>query len=388
MQAICHAGVRSVECRPTEQIRSAAACDICRAARLISVAQSARLLVCILACRQGYGPAALERPGPGTGDSPPMQTGSSHLLLTTGVATRRFAAARPPGTVGCVPLLAEYASTWLQSIEGLVRPRTLVDYTGRLERHVLPRLGEHRLDEIGIDEILALIGDLRRRGYAGSTICAVLMPLSRLFAHAVRRNLIEVNPISKLDRNERPRVSRKERPVLNRDEIGRLLEAAPPLERTLLATAIFTGLRQGELLGLRWKDIDFDNQVIRVRSALDRRRRHVPPKTQHALRDVVLMPALAQALGTSRRGPSSQPSGRRESETFAGTTSATPSPASSSPAAPTSPSSPANSATARARSPSASTHTSSTAKNRRSGRGRCCNRCSAASSEFADGLAA
>jgi integrase len=229
-----------------------------------------------------------------------MQTGSSHLLLTTGVATRRFAAARPPGTVGCVPLLAEYASTWLQSIEGLVRPRTLVDYTGRLERHVLPRLGEHRLDEIGIDEILALIGDLRRRGYAGSTICAVLMPLSRLFAHAVRRNLIEVNPISKLDRNERPRVSRKERPVLNRDEIGRLLEAAPPLERTLLATAIFTGLRQGELLGLRWKDIDFDNQVIRVRSALDRRRRHVPPKTQHALRDVVLMPALAQALQQHR----------------------------------------------------------------------------------------
>jgi integrase len=68
----------------------------------------------------------------------------------------------------------------------------------------------------------------------------------------------------------------------------------------MLATAVLTGLRQGELLGLHWRDIDFDNGVIRVRSALDRRRREVPPKTQHALRDVVLMPALAQLLQQHR----------------------------------------------------------------------------------------
>jgi integrase len=157
-------------------------------------------------------------------------------------------------------------------------------------------LGRHRLDQIGVDDILALIADLRRRGYAGSTINSILIPLSRPFNHAVRRDLIEVNPISKLDRSERPRVSRAERPVLNRDEISRLLAAAQPRYRTLLATAILTGLRQGELLGLHWRDVDFDDQVIRVRSALDRQKRETPPKTHHALRDVVLMPTLAEAL--------------------------------------------------------------------------------------------
>ena len=123
-----------------------------------------------------------------------------------------------------------------------------------------------------------------------------LTPLSRLFAHAVRRGLIEANPVSKLDRSERPRVSRQERPVLNPEEIGRLLEAAPPPFRTLLATAILSGLRQGELLGLHWRDIDFDHELIHVRTALDRKRRDVPPKTERAVRDVVLMPALAEAL--------------------------------------------------------------------------------------------
>ena len=181
-------------------------------------------------------------------------------------------------------------------LEGLVQPSTVEAYAGRLQRHVLPRLGERRLDEIDVDDILALISDLRKQGYSGTTIVATLTPLSRLFKHAVRRGLIEVNPVSKLDRSERPRVSRQERPVLNPEEIGRLLEAAAPRFRTLLATAILSGIRQGELLGLHWRDVDFDNQLIHVRTALDRKRRDVPPKTQRAVRDVILMPALAQAL--------------------------------------------------------------------------------------------
>jgi integrase len=229
-----------------------------------------------------------------------MQTGSSHLHLSTGVSTCTFgslssaecaAAASAP-----VPLLTQYVAIWLESIEGLVRRGTVVAYARRLERHVLPRLGDRRLDQIDVDDVTKLIADLRRRGYAGSTISCVLVPLSRLLGHAVRRGLIEANPIRKLDRTERPHIERREQPVLNRDEIGRLLAAAPPAHRTLLATAILSGLRQSELLGLHWRDIDFAREVIHVRRALDRQRREAPPKTPHAVRDVVLMPALAQAL--------------------------------------------------------------------------------------------
>ena len=200
-----------------------------------------------------------------------------------------------------MPTLTQYAATWLDGLEGLVLPSTIEAYAGRLERHVFPSLGERRLDEIGIDDVLALISDLRKRGYSGTTIATTLTPLSRLFAHAVRRDLIEVNPVSKLDRSERPRVSRQERPVLNPGEIGRLLDAAPPRFRTLLATAILSGLRQGELLGLHWRDLDFDNELIHVRTALNRKRQDVPPKTERAVRDVILMPALAQALRQHQR---------------------------------------------------------------------------------------
>lgn len=236
-----------------------------------------------------------------------MRATSSQLVLTAGVATRSFdvVTSSSIGVAGHapahVPTLAQYAGSWLEGLDGMVRPSTLEAYQGRLERHVLPQLGGRRLDEIGIDEILTLISDLRKRGYTDSTIATTFIALSRLFAHAVRREVIEVNPISKLDRSERPRVGRQERPVLNGEEIGRLLGAAPRRYRALLATAVLSGLRQGELLGLHWRDVDFEKEVIRVRSALDRRQRDVEPKTPTALRDVVLMPALSQVLQQHKR---------------------------------------------------------------------------------------
>jgi integrase len=232
-----------------------------------------------------------------------MQSASSQLHLATGVSTCRFdfATRSSPTTAAPVPLLGHYAAVWLEGLEGLVLPSTVEAYAGRRQRHVLPRLADRRLDEIEVDDVLTLISDLRKQGYSGTTIAVTLTPLSRLLTHAVRRGLIEANPVSKLDRSERPRVSRQERPVLNPAEIGRLLEAAPPRFRTLLATAVLSGLRQGELLGLHWRDVDFDHELIHVRTALDRKRRDVPPKTERAVRDVILMPGLAEALRQHKR---------------------------------------------------------------------------------------
>jgi integrase len=66
--------------------------------------------------------------------------------------------------------------------------------------------------------------------------------------------------------------------------------------RPLLATAVFSGLRLGELLGRTWADLDFEAGLIRVREQLDRRGQRVEPKTPQAVRDVVLMPSLAAVL--------------------------------------------------------------------------------------------
>jgi integrase len=236
-----------------------------------------------------------------------MRAESSQLVLGTGVSTRglEFATTTIAGAddrpAPPVPLLAEYAATWQESIRGLVRPRTYEGYTYRLERHILPRFGQRPLDEIGVDDILAMIGELREGGYSAWSIRSILTPLSRLFSHAVRRDVIAVSPISKLDRTERPSVWKREQRILNSEEIGRLLDATRPRYRPLIASAILTGLRQSELLGLRWRDIDFDDQLIRVRSAVDRHGNDVPPKTEHAVREVILIPALAEILLDHRR---------------------------------------------------------------------------------------
>src|SRR3954452_6675960 len=119
-----------------------------------------------------------------------MRSASSHLVLTTGVSTLGYEAPTANATAhsqASVPLLAQYVISWIEGLEGLVLPSTVEAYAGRLQRHVLPLLGKRRLDEIGVDDILALISDLRKRGYSGTTVAVTLTPLSRLFTHSVRR---------------------------------------------------------------------------------------------------------------------------------------------------------------------------------------------------------
>jgi integrase len=86
----------------------------------------------------------------------------------------------------------------------------------------------------------------------------------------VRRGLVPVNPVTQLERSERPRVGRKRQPVLETAETERLINAALPSHRLVIATAVLSGLRPTELLGLRWENIDFANGYIKVRHQLGR----------------------------------------------------------------------------------------------------------------------
>jgi integrase len=79
-----------------------------------------------------------------------------------------------------------------------------------------------------------------------------------------------------------------------------MLQAATPANRNVLATAVFTGLRQSELLGLSWADVDLEAGVLRVRRQLDRGGGYSEPKTWRAKRDVVLMPSLVTLLRAHR----------------------------------------------------------------------------------------
>src|SRR5215211_9093066 len=118
---------------------------------------------------------------------------------------------------------------------------------------------------------------MRAGGSSEGTARKAVSLLQVILNRAVRRGAIAQNPVRRLERGERPVPERCEMRVLTREEIERLLTHTPDYYRTLIATALFTGLRIGELLGLVWSDLDFDAGLIRVRKQLDPGRRGQPP---------------------------------------------------------------------------------------------------------------
>jgi integrase len=94
--------------------------------------------------------------------------------------------------------------------------------------------------------------------------------------------------------------------VLGREEVARLLDCCPPAGRLQVETALYTGLRISELLGLAWADVDLAAGLIRVRAQLSRAHREeparrVPPKTPASVREIPLLPQLADRLVAHRR---------------------------------------------------------------------------------------
>ena len=203
---------------------------------------------------------------------------------------------------------AEVAGTWLAA-QTQLRPRTRASYESLLRVHVLPRVGRLRIAEITEDDIAFVIAEMQHGGSKAWTIRTALTPLGRVLSYAARRGLIGSNPMRRLERGERPSPGRREMRILQREEINALLDATDSRYRPLLATAAFTGMRLGELLGLAWQDADLNGGVIHVRKQLDRDGERVDPKTPQAIRDVVLMPALARLLRQHRlASPHSRPS--------------------------------------------------------------------------------
>jgi len=196
----------------------------------------------------------------------------------------------------------EFASAWLLAQTHL-RPGTRAKYEYAIRRWIKPTMGRLRVQELTEEHVLGLITAMRRptkqkpEGLAPWTIHGVLIPLGRILRHAARRGLIPSSPMSRLERGERPSIVQAERRILTTMEVTRLIAATIDTYRPAVTTAAYTGLRLGELLGLRWRDIDFDGNFVRMRGQIDRRtRERVPTKTPKAVRDVPMIRQLRTVL--------------------------------------------------------------------------------------------
>lgn len=151
----------------------------------------------------------------------------------------------------------------------------------------------------------ALIDDLREARRSEHTIASALGTLQSVMRFAVRNGWVPDSPVDKLEHDERPHPTPRTQRVLGRNEIARLLEACLPAYRALIATAVYTGMRNSELLGLVWDDVDLDGGAIHLRVQLSRGHRGRPaervrPKTRTGARQIPLAPQLAAVLRAHR----------------------------------------------------------------------------------------
>jgi integrase len=146
------------------------------------------------------------------------------------------------------------------------------------------------------EDVARFNASLRRRGISASTRAKHLRVLGACLQSAVRHGYAARNPVRDLPSAEKPRPERKEAAYFQNDEIPRLFAELPdgPI-RTVFLVALKTGMRQGELLALRWDDIDLVDAVIRVRRSFTDGALSSPKN--HERRDVDLTGDLVELLG-------------------------------------------------------------------------------------------
>jgi len=229
-------------------------------------------------------------------------------------ARKKLIAALEVGQVPASPRLRfdTVAARWSERFEAMVaagerHPRTYEAHRFHLDHDLLPRLGSRRIASLGVEDVAELITDLRAAGRSAKTTANALGTLQSVLRFARRRGWILNDPVELLEPEERPRPPRRPRGrVLGQAEIERLLDACPSRGRILVETALFSGLRISELLGLTWADIDFAAGLVRVRAQLSRPHRDEParrvaPKTPASIREVPLVPQLSDRLAAHHR---------------------------------------------------------------------------------------
>ncbi len=175
----------------------------------------------------------------------------------------------------------------------MLQASTLYGYEHSLDLRVLPALGAARISAIARTDLQDFAERMLAEGLDASTIRNTLMPLRAILGRAMKRGEIAVNPTTALDL---PAVRGRRDRIVAPAEAAELLNALPEYDRALWATALYTGLRRGELLALSWTDIDLAGGVIRVERSYDPRSGQTVPPSHAGTRRIPILAALRDFL--------------------------------------------------------------------------------------------
>ena len=206
--------------------------------------------------------------------------------------------------------VTQFAERWLRDwADGNVSNKTYTRYEQLLRKHVSARIGSMPIQKIRATHLQALYAGLQRdgmgnKGLNARTVLHVHRVIHRMLRHAAQWGTVNQNAALLVDA---PSVKGREIELLTPLQVQTALQTMRG--RTLypiVNLALATGMRRGELLALRWQDVDLDGAKLRVERSLEQTKRgglvFKAPKTRHGRRTITLPSSAVTELRTHRKG--------------------------------------------------------------------------------------
>jgi integrase len=204
--------------------------------------------------------------------------------------------------------LGDYLDRWLEDVRDTVRPRTFERYEQIARKHIVPMLGANKLKDVTSNHVRGLYKE-KRRSLTPRTVQYIHVTLHKALKQAVNDCLIPRNATEAV---KPPQVRREEIKPLTPEQIKILLNKARGDRLECLYTVAATcGLRQGELLGLKWEDVDLDAGALQVRRSLSNGT-FITPKTAKSRRSITLSRRVTDALVSHRERQLGEGNGEQE----------------------------------------------------------------------------
>jgi integrase len=199
--------------------------------------------------------------------------------------------------------VATFIESWINDWAGVnLSAKTVERYRELLRKHVAARTGAIPLQKLQASDLLKVYAAMAKAGLADRTRLHVHRVVHRMLGHAAKWGKVTRNVATLVDA---PRVDEDEMEILTADEIGKVLQSLRGRSLFPIASlAVATGMRRGELLALRWQDVDVDGSKLRVERSLEQTKQGLSfkaPKTRHGRRTITLPPTAVAELKAHRK---------------------------------------------------------------------------------------
>jgi integrase len=188
---------------------------------------------------------------------------------------------------------------WLYTVyKHKVKPTTFERAVGVVKNHILPAFAKSEVSSIKTYEVQQFLSNKSCEGLSPATVKVIRNILSKAFQTAIDWELIHKNPTARV---KGPSIEKKTKETWSPEEAKAFLESCDDLRwKGAFTLALHTGMRRGEVLALKWENIDFQKQTVKIKESLAYTKEYgltfSTPKTANAFREVVISTSLIELL--------------------------------------------------------------------------------------------